>query len=94
MQSPDSPALSARERLLDGLRTHGLVLGEVTLASGRTAQYYVDARRALLRPRGLPRRGRAGRGRGASAWAPSAVGGPTLGADPIACSVLCALRTS
>ena len=34
----------------EGLRADGLVIGEVTLASGRTAQYYVDARRALLRP--------------------------------------------
>ena len=75
--------MSARDRLLDALRTHALVLGEVTLASGRTAQYYVDARRALLTVQ-------AGELVAAEAerLGAAAVGGPTLGADPIACSVL------
>jgi len=40
----------ARETLLAELREHALVIGEVTLSSGQTAQYYVDAKRALLRP--------------------------------------------
>ena len=40
--------MDARSKLLAVLREHALVIGEVTLASGRTAQYYVDARRALL----------------------------------------------
>ena len=39
-----------RETLLTELREHALVIGEVTLSSGQTAQYYVDAKRALLRP--------------------------------------------
>ena len=81
--------MSARERLLDALRTHGLVLGEVTLASGRTAQYYVDARRALLRPEGFRAAGELVAAE-AERLGAAAVGGPTLGADPIACSVLCA----
>jgi orotate phosphoribosyltransferase len=81
--------LSARERLLEVLRTHGLVIGEVTLASGRTAQYYVDARRALLTVEGFRATGElvAAEAEGLGA---AAVGGPTLGADPIACSALCA----
>nr|MDP9277619.1 orotate phosphoribosyltransferase [Actinomycetota bacterium] len=40
----------ARDTLLAELRDHALVIGEVTLSSGQTASYYVDARRALLRP--------------------------------------------
>ena len=40
---------SEGERLLAELREHALVIGEVVLSSGRTAQYYVDARRAILR---------------------------------------------
>ena len=44
---------SARERLLNELRTHALVIGEVTLTSGRKAQYLVDAKRAILRPAGF-----------------------------------------
>jgi orotate phosphoribosyltransferase len=65
------------------------VIGEVTLASGRTAQYYVDARRALLRPRAFRAAGElvAEEARRLGA---AAVGGPTLGADPVACSVLAA----
>ena len=47
---------SARETLLAELREHALVIGEVTLSSGRTAQYYVDAKRALLRPPATARR--------------------------------------
>ena len=41
-------------RPLAELREHALVIGEVTLSSGQQASYYVDARRALLRPGGLP----------------------------------------
>jgi orotate phosphoribosyltransferase len=42
--------VSARERLVAALREHALVIGEVTLSSGATASYYVDAKRAILRP--------------------------------------------
>ena len=48
----------ARETLLAQLRKHALVIGDVTLSSGQQASYYVDARRALLRPEGSsPRAG-------------------------------------
>ena len=89
MNAPAAGRARARERLVAELREHALVVGEVTLASGRTAQYYVDAKRALLRPPGFRALGElvaaeAG-GRGATA-----VGGTTMGADPIACAALCA----
>ena len=35
---------------MEELRAHALVVGEVTLTSGATAQYYVDAKRAILLP--------------------------------------------
>src|SRR3954470_21122544 len=44
---------SAHERLVEELRRHALIVGEVTLTSGRTAQYYMDAKRAILRPAGF-----------------------------------------
>ena len=44
---------SARQRLIAELCRHALVIGEVTLTSGARAQYYVDAKRAILRPRGF-----------------------------------------
>ena len=41
---------ASKQSLLAELREHALVIGEVVLSSGLTAQYYVDAKRALLRP--------------------------------------------
>ena len=52
------PLMDATQRLVDELRTHALVIGEVVLTSGATAQYYVDAKRAILRPRRIHRFGR------------------------------------
>jgi orotate phosphoribosyltransferase len=43
----------ARATLVAELREHALIIGKVTLSSGRTAQYYVDARRTLMRPAGF-----------------------------------------
>jgi orotate phosphoribosyltransferase len=65
------------------------VIGEVTLASGQTASYYVDARRALLQPQPFRAVGELV-AQEAERLEAAAVGGPTLGADPIACAVLAA----
>ena len=78
---------AAQKTLLAELREHALVIGEVTLASGQRADYYVDAKRALLRPSGFRAVGElvaaAARDLGATA-----VGGMTIGADPIACAAI------
>ena len=58
--------MTARESLINELRTHALILGEVTLTSGAVAQYYVDAKRAILLPAGFRALGRA-RGRAGAA---------------------------
>jgi orotate phosphoribosyltransferase len=79
--------VDARTKLLTVLREQALVVGTVTLASGRTAEYYVDARRALLSPQGFTALGELVAAE-AHRLGAHAVGGPTLGADPIACSVL------
>jgi orotate phosphoribosyltransferase len=79
----------ARETLVAELRRHALVIGEVTLSSGRKASYYVDAKRALLRPVGFHATGRLVAARARELGA-SAVGGLTMGADPIACAALAA----
>jgi orotate phosphoribosyltransferase len=78
---------SARERLIEELREHALVIGEVTLTSGATAQYYVDAKRAILRPAGFSALGVLLAGQVAD-WQGTAVGGLTMGADPVACAAL------
>ena len=79
----------ARETLLGELREHALVVGEVTLSSGRQASYYVDAKRALLRPTAFRATGELVASRARELGA-SAVGGLTMGADPIACAALAA----
>jgi orotate phosphoribosyltransferase len=80
-------ANSARARLIAELRTHALVVGEVVLTSGRTAQYYVDAKRAILRPAGFEALGELVAERAREVGA-TAVGGLTMGADPVACAAL------
>jgi orotate phosphoribosyltransferase len=81
---------AAREALLEELRAHSLVIEEVTLASGQRASYYVDAKRALLRPRGFRALGELVAATAAELGA-TAVGGLTMGADPVACAALAAV---
>jgi orotate phosphoribosyltransferase len=76
-----------RDALLAELREHALVIGEVTLSSGQTAQYYVDAKRALLRPAAYRAAGALVAAQAAEQGA-TAVGGMTMGADPLACAAI------
>ncbi len=78
---------AAKGTLLTELREHSLVIGEVTLASGATAQYYVDARRALLRPAGFLAAGEL-IAAAASELGATAVGGPATAAIPPSCAAL------
>jgi orotate phosphoribosyltransferase len=78
---------AARERLIAELREHALVIGEVTLTSGAKAQYYVDAKRAILRPEGFAALAVLLAAQ-VSEWRGTAVGGMTMGADPVACAAL------
>jgi orotate phosphoribosyltransferase len=64
-----------------------VVRGTVTLASGRTAEYYVDLRRVTLDGVAAPVVGRVMRALTADLEF-SAAGGLTLGADPVATSML------
>ena len=77
----------ARQALITELRAHALVIGEVVLTSGRTAHYLVDAKRAILRPAGFAALAQLVAAQ-ARAWEATAVGGMTMGADPIACAAL------
>jgi orotate phosphoribosyltransferase len=78
---------SAHARLVAELREHALVIGEVVLTSGRTAQYLVDAKRAILLPTGFAALAELVAAQ-AREWGATAVGGMTMGADPIACAAL------
>jgi orotate phosphoribosyltransferase len=78
---------AAKRTLLAELREHSLVIGEVTLSSGATAQYYVDARRALLRPAGFLAAGELIAAAAVDLGA-TAVGGPATAAIPPSCAAL------
>jgi orotate phosphoribosyltransferase len=69
-----------------------VVRGRVVLASGREADYYVDLRRVTMHHRAAPLVGEVMMALlGDAGWAPpvaEAVGGLTLGADPVAGALL------
>ena len=79
---------TARQELLRLLATKSFRLGEFKLASGRTSDYYIDCRTTTLDARGAQLTGQAlldeihARG-----WNPDAIGGLTMGADPLAVAV-------
>jgi len=79
--------MDSRDRLVAALREHALVIGEVTLTSGAVAQYYVDAKRAILRPEGFHALAEEVAALAGEVGA-TAVGGLTMGADPVACAAL------
>jgi orotate phosphoribosyltransferase len=79
--------MDAKQTLLEELRRHALIVGEVTLSSGAVAQYYVDAKRAILLPAGFRALAELIAGY-AQEWEASAVGGLTMGADAPACAAL------
>jgi orotate phosphoribosyltransferase len=76
-----------RAALVTAIKDLAVVHGTVTLASGRTADYYVDLRRVTLDGAAAPLVGRVMRDLVAD-WDFEAVGGLTLGADPVATAML------
>ncbi|WP_431943154.1 orotate phosphoribosyltransferase [Micromonospora marina] len=64
-----------------------VVHGRVVLSSGREADWYVDLRRVTLHHEAAPLIGRVMRDLTAD-WTYDAVGGLTLGADPVAAAML------
>jgi orotate phosphoribosyltransferase len=83
---------SARQSLLDLLRRKSVLYGDFTLASGKKSDFYCDARLTTLDPHGAIWLGE-------TAWAliqqksaelgvtPVAIGGLTMGADPVALAI-------
>ncbi len=79
--------MTDRDELLALIKDLAVVPGRVTLSSGREADYYIDLRRITLHGKAAPLVGRTLRELAAD-WSYDAVGGPTLGADPVAAAVL------
>jgi orotate phosphoribosyltransferase len=78
---------SDRERLIELVKELAIVHGRVTLSSGREADFYVDLRRVTLSGRAAPIVGRVLLDLTAD-LAYDAVGGLTMGADPVATAML------
>lgn len=75
---------SAREQLLELLVTNSFRLGEFTLSSGAKSDYYIDCRITTLHARGAELTGQVFLDLiQQQGWQPQAVGGLTMGADPI-----------
>lgn len=76
-----------RESLLQQIRQKAVVRGRVRLSSGKEADWYVDLRRITLDARSAPLVGPVMLEL-TEAWEYDAVGGLTLGADPVATAML------
>lgn len=83
--------MAARDELLKMIKDLAVVHGRVTLSSGQEADWYIDLRRISLHGEAAPLVGRVLREL-TDDWAYDAVGGPTLGADPVASAVLFAAQ--
>ena len=78
----------AREQLISSIRDLAVFHGDFTLTSGKKASYYVDLRRVSLDHRVAPLIGQVMVDLIAEVEDVAAVGGLTMGADPIASAVL------
>ena len=80
-----------RERLKRLLLERSVRFGDFTLASGQRSSYYIDCRLSTMSAEGMVLIGRLGwqalRDQG---WRPKAVGGLTMGADPVAYAIAAA----
>jgi len=85
--TPTPDVASARARLLELIKDKAIVHGAVTLSSGTVADYYVDLRRISLDGEAAPLVGIVMRELTRDLDY-DAVGGLTLGADPVATSML------
>jgi orotate phosphoribosyltransferase len=89
MSSSDAAALDSL------LLARSVRRGHFVLASGRTSEFYVDARLTTMSAEGLMLIGRLGLAALREAgWTPTAVGGLTMGADPVAYAIAAASVSS
>lgn len=79
--------MADRDRLIDQIKNKAVVHGKVTLSSGKEADYYVDLRRVTLDAEAAPLIGRIMLELTDSLDF-DAVGGLTLGADPVAVAMM------
>lgn len=80
--------MTDRDQLRALLLERSIRLGDFVLASGKRSSYYIDGRRTTMSGKGQLLIGRLGLERlDELGWSPAAVGGLTLGADPVAYAI-------
>lgn len=79
--------MADRDELLRAIREHAVIRGDFVLSSGQRAGWYIDLRRILLSGRTAPLAGRVMLAATAD-LSYDAVGGLTLGADPVATAMM------
>jgi orotate phosphoribosyltransferase len=85
---PTPPDSAEREALVRLLLARSVERGDFVLASGQRSTYYIDCRKATMSAEGQVLIGRLGVAAIArSGWAPDAIGGLTMGADPVAYAI-------
>ncbi len=77
-----------RERLKKILKDNSVIWGKIKLSSGKESGYYIDARLTTLHPEGVYLVGKIFLGEILQDSDIQAVGGPTIGADPIVGSII------
>jgi orotate phosphoribosyltransferase len=83
-----------KQNLKDLLSARSVQRGDFVLASGKHSSFYIDARLTTMSGEGLAVIGALGLDRlAARGWSPRAVGGLTLGADPVAYALAAAARS-
>ena len=87
-------AEDAKKRLRQILKENSILRGSFTLASGKESDYYIDARLTTLHPEGVYLVGEIFLEEIKKDSEINAVGGPTMGADPIVGSLLSASHSS
>ena len=77
-----------RKRLMELLRRESVRFGDFVLASGQKSNVYIDARLTTCRAEAMPLIGNAFLDKmDECGWRPEAVGGLTMGADPVAMAI-------
>ena len=73
------------------LRERSVRFGDFLLASGQRSSYYIDCRLTTMSAQGMVLIGHLGlQAIREAGWAPDAIGGLTMGADPVAYAVAAA----
>ncbi|WP_394553433.1 orotate phosphoribosyltransferase [Agromyces sp. MMS24-JH15] len=88
MNAAQPDAAEIRRRLIDHISADAVFHGDFTLTSGKKATYYVDLRKVSLDHRVAPLIGQVMLDLIADLDGVHAVGGMTMGADPIATAIL------